>query len=67
MKKAAIVVVSGLILMVAFAFLIYPTPYKYFEFHRDNVTWTAKENRITGKTQFYTVPNGWRDEFEPSN
>lgn len=64
-KKAAIVVVSGLILMVAFAFLIYPTPYKYVEFKSGDNTWTAKSNRITGKTQFYVVPRGWVDEHEP--
>jgi len=61
MKKAAIVVVSGLILMVAFAFLIYPTPYRYMEFTRDGTTFPVKHNVITDKTQIFTTNNGWME------
>lgn len=62
MKKAAIIVVSGLILMVAFALLVYPTPYKYLEYKDGDSTWPVKSNVITGTTQFYVLPDGWNDE-----
>lgn len=66
-KKAAIVVVSGLILIVAVAFFIYPTPYKYIEIKREGGSIPIKTNIVTGKTQFYVFPSGWTDEREHSN
>ncbi|WP_143186256.1 hypothetical protein [Paenibacillus sp. P3E] len=62
MKKAGIIVVSGLILIVAFALLIYPTPYKYFPFSSTGDGYSAvRVNIITGKTEQYMRAHGWVD------
>ena len=61
-KKAAVVVVSGLILIVAAAFFIYPTPYKYLEYKEGDHSFPVKSNVLTGTTQFYIAPDGWTDE-----
>lgn len=62
MKKAAIIVVSGLILIVAFAYLIYPTPYRYDSYTTEG-GWTipVRENILTGVSQEYEPNEGWKD------
>jgi hypothetical protein len=60
MKKAAIIVVSGLILIVAFAYLIYPTPYKYMKYEDDYETQIPmRVNFISGDTQIFDDSLGW--------
>ncbi|OZB90054.1 hypothetical protein CJP46_35335 [Paenibacillus sp. XY044] len=60
MKKYVAFVVSGLILMIAFAFLIYPTPYKYVEYtNGSGFKYPVRVNIITGKTMIFTVKDGW--------
>ncbi|KWX79911.1 hypothetical protein [Paenibacillus jilunlii] len=60
MKKAAIIVVSGLILIAAFAFLIYPTPYKYMKYENEyEMQVPMRINFITGDTEIFDESLGW--------
>ncbi|MNM07364.1 hypothetical protein D3C81_174060 [compost metagenome] len=60
MKKAAIIVVSGLILIAAFAYLIYPTPYKYMKYEdKYEVQVPMRTNFITGDTEIFDDSVGW--------
>ncbi|KGE20063.1 hypothetical protein [Paenibacillus wynnii] len=58
-KKAAVVVVVGLVLMAAFAILIYPTPYRYLEFRSGDRTVPVKTNVITGESKYFMTSSGW--------
>lgn len=60
MKNAAIIVVSGLILIAAFAFLIYPTPYKYMKYENGyEIQVPMRINFITGDTEIFDESLGW--------
>lgn len=59
MRKAIIVVVSGIVFMITFALLIYPTPYRYFSYGENRMP--VKYNVITGKTMQYSPTLGWFD------
>lgn len=66
MKKAAIIVISGLILIAAFSFLIYPTRYKYQEvtfdgYNDSSYKISIRTDRITGNVEQYDEENGWID------
>lgn len=59
LKKAAIIVVSGLILIATFAYFVYPTPYKYFEQVSGEFTYNVRVNIITGEVNVLNVYKGW--------
>ncbi|MNH92843.1 hypothetical protein D3C73_454300 [compost metagenome] len=58
-KKAIIVVISALILLVAFAYLIFPTPYRYLEYKNNEVIYPIRVNVLTGKTEGLSLEIGW--------
>jgi hypothetical protein len=59
MNKPIVWVAGVLLLLFAFSILIYPTPYRYFEFEREGSMYPVKVNVITGHTQHYILGSGW--------
>lgn len=66
MKKAIIFVISGLILIVAFSLMIYPTKYTYREmisyYDGNGIEYRmeVRINNFTGEVRFFDEGGVWR-------
>lgn len=67
MKKSIFIVISGLILIIAFAYFIYPTQYTYLDYE-DGYVQDGKQflfktpmriNLFTRKTERFDEEQGW--------
>lgn len=59
MKRLTAVFIGALLFLAAFSLLIYPSPYKYYEFTNASGTkFPIKENRFTGKIRIFNAYSG---------